>query len=237
MIIFKKPRSIINYTFKIKLNGIKLQPCKEIKYLGIYLDENLNGNFQSQLVLKKLVRSNGILAKARHYVNEQDLKAIYYSTFHCHLNYGCQIWLQYSKSNIKNVLTLQKKAMRIMSFSEFRASSMPLFSSFEVLKVEDFLDVKNLLFVHDFINGKLPIAMENMFTKQQESHTVHTRLASVEALWIPFVDSTGYGLNSTVSKSISVWNESLKTLPDPTVLSKSEFRDEVTKRYLNQYKI
>ena len=70
--------------------------------------------------------------------------------------------------------------------------------------------------------------MENIFIKQQECHTVNTRLASVEALWLPFVNSTTYGLNSTVFKSIAVWNESLHTLGTPSLLSKSEFRLKVT---------
>ena len=40
-------------TLKIKMNGCRIYPSKYLRYLGIYLDETLNGGFHCQTLIKK----------------------------------------------------------------------------------------------------------------------------------------------------------------------------------------
>jgi hypothetical protein len=77
---------------KIKMNGHRIYTSKNIKYLGIQLDETLNGGSHCETLMKKLRRTNGMLCKARHYINNEDLKILYYAIFSSHLIYACQIW-------------------------------------------------------------------------------------------------------------------------------------------------
>ena len=77
-------------------------------------------------VMKKLIRANGILSKLRHFVTEEQLKNVYYATFSSNMNYGSQIWGQSSKLVQDKITILQKKALRIMTFSDFKAHSEPL---------------------------------------------------------------------------------------------------------------
>ena len=114
-------------TMKIKMNGKLLVHTNVVKYLGVYLDEELNGEFHCQQLIKKLNRSNGMLAKARHYVPNNELKNIYHAIFSSHLIYGSQIWTIKLKFVADKVSKLQKSAVRIMSFSDFNAHSDPLF--------------------------------------------------------------------------------------------------------------
>ena len=72
-------------------------------YLGIYIDESLSGNEHCEELSKKLCRSNGILAKSRHYVPSVILKNIYYATFSSNLFYGSQIWGQTSTNVIEKI--------------------------------------------------------------------------------------------------------------------------------------
>ena len=68
LIFFKKPNTQIPFNI-IKINGMKLFPSKSVKYLGIYLDEHLNGSAHVNILLPKLRRVNGMLAKIRHYTS------------------------------------------------------------------------------------------------------------------------------------------------------------------------
>ena len=72
-------------TINIRLNGYKLRPMDEIKYLGIYLDKYLNGHCQSKLVMQKLARALYMLSKVRYYVAKNELKNIYHAIFESHL--------------------------------------------------------------------------------------------------------------------------------------------------------
>ena len=63
----KTERGVDIPNLKIKLNGIKLVPSSEIKYVGITFDEHMN--FQSHILTlnAKLKRANNLLATSRHY--------------------------------------------------------------------------------------------------------------------------------------------------------------------------
>ena len=78
-----------------------------------------------------------MIAKARHFVPTHELLSIYHSTFSANLIYGCQIWGQHTNSFLKKIETLQNNAMRIMSFSDHRASPGLIYKSFKILKLKD----------------------------------------------------------------------------------------------------
>jgi hypothetical protein len=89
IIFFHKPGEKAPF-LKIKMNGHRIYPSKIIKYLGVYLDETLNGGYHCSILIRKLKRANGMLCKARHYIDLENLKTLYYAIFSPHLIYGCQ---------------------------------------------------------------------------------------------------------------------------------------------------
>ena len=109
LIIFRKPRDPIPIDHKFKLNGLKLTVSKYIKYLGVYLDDTLSGQYHCALLINKLARSNAMLSKARHFVPIDKLISIYFAIFSSHMTYGCQIWgLNKSSCHFKKIERLQK---------------------------------------------------------------------------------------------------------------------------------
>ena len=105
------------------------------------------------------------------------LKDIYYATFSSNLFYGSQIWAQSSKTILYKISVLQRKAIRIMTFSDFQDHSEPLFKKLNILKAEDNIFLLNCLFVHDYFNGNLPHSFDNVFRKVNESYPILTRSA------------------------------------------------------------
>ena len=147
IIFFHKPNNAVPTDIKITLNGKKLYPTKTIKS-GVHLDDILSGEPHCEDLMKKLNRANGMLAKARHFVPLKELKNIYHAIFSSHLMYGCQIWTQKLNSVSDKISILQKKAMRIMTFSDFNTHSDPLFKKLEILKFKDYIVLQNCTFVH-----------------------------------------------------------------------------------------
>ena len=78
--------------FTLTINGIELQKCQSAKYLGIILDENLTWEPHIQYLEKKLSQAVDIIAKMRHYLNHENLIALYYVFFYSHLLYGILGW-------------------------------------------------------------------------------------------------------------------------------------------------
>ena len=91
LIIFRNkntPRPNVN----IYLNGTKLIPKSEIKYLGLIFDEHLTFQKHIKVMNARLKRTNNLLAISRHYLPPSLLKQIYYGQFHSHISYGAQVW-------------------------------------------------------------------------------------------------------------------------------------------------
>ena len=84
IIYFHKANKTIPTDNKIKLNRKKLYPFKRIKY--VYLNETLSGESHCEELLKKLNRSNGMLARPRHFVPFKELN-MYHATSSSHLMY------------------------------------------------------------------------------------------------------------------------------------------------------
>jgi hypothetical protein len=172
LIYFKKPTTMIPFN-RIKINGLKLCPSNSVKYLGIYLDEHLNGSAHTEILLPKLRRANGMLSKIRHYTSREQIKSIYHAIFGSHLSYGCQIWGQSpTETYINKIQTFQNNAMRIISFSkDVRDHVSPIYADFNLLKIKDLIYTKNILLIHDYLNNKLPDSFDGYFNlKHDETH-------------------------------------------------------------------
>ena len=211
LIIFRKPGDTIPENHNFKLNGYKLKASKVTRYLGIYLDETLNWEYHCSQLINKLTRGNAMLSKARHFVPEDKLLSIYYAIFSSHMIFGCQTWgLNSSTSHFKKIITLQKRAMRIMTFSQFNAHTEPLFKKLGILKIKYQISLFNCLFIHDQTRNILPKCFKNYFTPCIDLHNTNTRRPG--SMYIPFVYSKKYGRQSFKITSINTWNNLCETL-------------------------
>ena len=152
-----------------------------------------------------------MLAKARQFIQLNELKNVYHAIFSSHLMYGCQIWIQKLLSVTDKMSVLQKNDVRIMIFSDFNDHSEPLFKQLDILKFNDNIVLQNCLFVYDYLKGNLPSSFEFTFNRVDESHSIKTRkaetgMAETGMLSIQRFNSTTYGLKSIYKKCINSWN-------------------------------
>ena len=202
-------------------------------------------------LVKKLNRANGMLAKARHFVPHSDLKNIYHAIFSSHLMYGAQVWTPKLISVIDKISRLQKSAMRIMTFSEFKAHSEPLFKQLELLKFHDNIALSDCIFVYDYLHGNLPNSFLETFCRTADSHGISTRQASTGMLLISRYNSTEYGLKCIYKKCVNSWNNMTTEIntaekskyanklnaPDIDLLklSRNKLKETITEHILTKY--
>ena len=98
-----------------------------------------------------------MLAKARHYIPElKELLSIYHSMFSSVLIYASQVWGLLDNPVLGKVKRAQKAAIRIITSSELNDHSSPIFKELKILKFEDYINLQNILLLHDHRNNKLP---------------------------------------------------------------------------------
>ena len=117
------------------------------------LDGNLKWKKKIALISNKIKRSIGILSKLRYYVNLEVLIKLYYSLVYPFLTYAIVAWVNTYQTNIKPLLILQKRAIRIITFSNFDKHSSPLFKQTKILKLFDLIKIQISLFMYKFHNN------------------------------------------------------------------------------------
>ena len=235
-IIFFHKRGEKPPNLKIKMNGHVIIPSKYIKYLGIYLDETLNGGFHCQDLTKKLKRANGMLCKARHYINLDDLKTLYYAIYSSHLIYGCQIWGQRINTFNKKVFKLQNRALRIISFSNFHADSNPIYTNLNIIKLSDQITLQNCLFVQDSLKKVSPVCFHDYFKQTFVIHNQNTKGAKLGCLHVSPSNTVTYGLNSITKTCVSNWNDiTNKLYVNLASLSREKLKYNIKSYFIQSY--
>jgi hypothetical protein len=265
LIIFKKvhnPPPLL----KIKLNGKKNFPSQSVKYLGVYLDSSLSGKTHCDNLLTKLRRANGLLAKIRHHisphhnlhntsldsslfsldelgslnipiVNNKTLISLYYAVFNSILTYGCQVWGSLGNPSFQKVIRLQKEALRIITFSNYGEHTSPIFKELKILKFEDHIKLQNLLFVHDFINKKLPSSFDDFFITKNNKN-VKTRGDTIGLIKATPYNQIKYGRKSITHTSVITWNKFSNNFfkgKSLSTLSRNQFKKLISNFFIEQY--
>ena len=213
----------------------KILPCSSVKYLGIYIDENLNWNTHLAELKPKLSRAVGMLSKLRHFVDKDTLRMVYYGIFSSILSYGAQIWGQHNSVS-KKLQVLQNKALRIMHFEPPRTSASPLLKISNILKFNDIVNLQNFLYAHDSLKDALPTALRGKLDILDHSHDTRLVAANVQ-LKRPRSNTVLYGSKSIINKAIDIWNSINNDHPNVKFLEKSRAlcKSSIKKLFLSSY--
>ena len=212
LVIFHNKKKSNNFVYRFLINGHKLIPTSNLKYLGVTIDEKLSGEQHCKILTGKLNRANGMLCKIRHFVTSVELKSIYEAIFSSHLRYGCQVWGLEATTQVQRIGKLQNKALRIINFQKFNIPSDPLYAQDRILKLCDLIRLNNCLFVHDYLNNALPDCFADYFQKLKLKYeNILTRNSSLGALYVPSVRTSSFGIHSITFRSIQCWNQVTKS--------------------------
>ncbi|KAG8269471.1 hypothetical protein J6590_108287 [Homalodisca vitripennis] len=136
----------------------------EVKLLGFILDPGLTWRSHTNSVCIRLSRALHLLRRLKPMLTNKYLLTVYFAMFHSHISYGLHIWGH--AAGCKDILLLQKKALRVISPPGFLDSCRPIFVSLKILTVYGQYILSCLT------NLKLNISD---FAERNELHTYNTR--------------------------------------------------------------
>ena len=118
------------------------------------MDSTLSWKFHISNISKKISRSIGIMYKLRPFLPLKVMKDVYYSLIYSHIIYAIEVWGSTFKTELNKILILQKRAPRLMTFSDLYPDTLgplcpsnPIFSKLNMLKVSDIHKYQVLKFV------------------------------------------------------------------------------------------
>ena len=130
MIFFISYTSCLSF-FLLMNNSLTIR-VQEDKFLGIIIPENLSWKPHISAVCDRVSKVIGVLCKSRRYLPLDALETSYNSLFLPYINYCSLIWTSTCASYLEPFYVLQKKAIRIITFSPPRTPSKPLFSKHNI---------------------------------------------------------------------------------------------------------
>ena len=105
---------------------VRLESKVSIKYLDVLIDQNLSWIYHI-LLLQKINKNVGLLAKLRHSVPRPILLNIFKSLIHSYLTYGLAAWCQACKTYLNKIPILQKRDLRLLYFTDWHVHPNPIF--------------------------------------------------------------------------------------------------------------
>ena len=140
---------------------------EEVVFLGVILDEHISWKPHISHVARKISKSSFFLLKS-------SLCKLYYSLVYPYLQYCITVWGSTYPSNLKRIILLQKRIIRILNKEPFDAHSDPIFSELKILKFAKIYLYHLGKFMYLYHNNLLPSSFDNLFPRMNQIHKYDT---------------------------------------------------------------
>ena len=201
-----------------------LSPVNSIKFLGIFIDNNLNFNIHIQQICSRISKKIGILFRLNKILPSWVLKMLYNSFVEPQIAYGIEAWYGAPEYARNRVFLLQKKAIRAICSLPYLSSTRDKFEALKILKLEALYKVKIANQVFAYFNSSSNCNLT--FNINSQYHGYNTRNRNL--LTIPQFNKSKTQL-SICYQGVKVWN----SIPEAIRNSKTinEFKNKY-KSYL-----
>ena len=164
-------RQNIELPDEFKFINKKIDRVKEVRFLGVIVDEKLNWSAHIKTLKSKMSRYIGILCKIKKLLPIQAKMQIFQSLIQSHLSYCSIVWGFTAKSNIESLFRIQKKEIRaiVPGFINYKyrdgelpGHTKPYFNEYKILGVHGVIVTNALLFIYKirYIPSLLPICVQ-----------------------------------------------------------------------------
>ena len=173
--IFTSSKHLAKTKNNVVIKNIIISQVTTTKFLGVILDDKLTWKPHIASVKGKLSKCIGILTKVRNVLNKKGMILLYYSFLYPYLSFCIEVWGKSCPTYLSSLFIVQKRAVRLISFSPYLSHTDPIFKSLQILKLNDIYKYSVALFMYKFVMGYLPLIYNNMFNFNLEFHNYNTR--------------------------------------------------------------
>ena len=153
-LIFRPKRATkIDITEKMHIDGEEIEKVTSTRFLGIWIDDQLNFQKQYEVLHNKLNDTLKALRAVRSLLNYKSKLLIYHSLFQSHVNY-CTIayFDKFNKSQINNLLLLQKKAIRTIFQARNNVHTQKLFQLANITPIDRIYETEAIKFIFQYVS-------------------------------------------------------------------------------------
>ena len=151
------PKNELSEEIKLNLGG-HIIPCRtETKFLGVWIDKNLDWKKQTDVLLIKLRQNVGLFKKSKNILDKNALRSVYYVHIHSHLSYAISVWG--SMSSMKQIQKLQKVQNICLTIMEPSRNITEAFKKLKILKINQLVQLELNKLAYKLAHNLLPIKL------------------------------------------------------------------------------
>ena len=207
--VFHRGRRKLHGNFDLCIDNVKIKETLTMKYLGVIIDSKLNWISHITYVKNKVAKGIGIIRRARQCVSKKTLTNLYHTFIFPYLIYCVEVWGSACKTNLTPIMLLQKKVVRILSFSDRLEHTEPLFIRLDILPFNKLIHHRIGLFMYKVYKDMYPTVITNMYLHNKNIHSHNTR--QKHHFHVAMGHSNLYA-TSFYCTSILIWNDILKNI-------------------------
>ena len=223
----------------VTLNGHNLEEVTSLKFLGCFLDNNLNFKPQINHIVAKLRSGISALKLSRNLLSYRCKKMIYYSLFHSHLNYCAILWHdKLNKTQTALFTRLQKKAIRLVFSARWNVHTAKLYSLSRIIPVERIFHNESILFIKKHQNNELPeiftdfLGPSELYLQKDKPITQHRMQKTEYKIEMPKVYKKGHIFHNVISE----WNNADEATRAPSKVTSTKCRlKKLSREKLDQF--
>ena len=188
----------------VTIAGSKIEQVQAFKYLGLELGHHLNWKAHIDSIMRKINPVIRVLFRLRNTMPKTICMNIYYALVHSHLHSLSNIWGAAANISLKNLVILQKRALKILLGLPGLTPSIDVYKISHVFSVGQIIYYNRCLYVfkitNDLLKTNVPIP-----SLAGQTHNYRTR--SVNNYYLESVSSNRQGLNAHFRASFRLFNQ------------------------------
>ena len=195
-------------------NEIKIRRVKLVKYLGLWIDDNLTWEVQIDHICSKMARNIGIIKRIRNFIPKESLLTLYRTLVEPYLRYCNIVWGQCNETLLDKLQTLQHKVARTIAKIRYDdANHMKLLCDFGWISVRNLINFDLAVFMYNTQRGFAPDNIKDLFQTVDAVHSYKTRAASDGKLHAVHTN-LGITQRSISCSGVKIWNDLPKNIRD-----------------------
>ena len=126
--------------------------------------------------------------------------------------------------------------MRIINFKNNEYSVNELYKTNKILKIADYFELLNCLFVRDVIAQSTISPFQEFFIQMRDTHQYNTRHATQTIITLNQYKIAFYGTHSIKNQSALIWNQiNSEASSDLLQKTRPEIRQYITNKLISNY--
>ena len=217
MVIGSKYALRTDKKLSLSLKGAAMEQVKEVKLLGVTIDETLSWSTQINNTVVRMINGIYAIRRSAHMLTNTTIRLVIQSLVLSNLDYCPVIWSSASKQELSKLQLAQNRAARLALHCSVRSSVDVMHARLSWMRVDERLACSLILFLNNVYSSQKPVSLSLQLSPANERHGYNTRQALSGHFTFPLPRTNA--LKKTVMyRAIAYWN----VLPSYVTLTRNK---------------